>query len=399
MFCGLLFCFSATAEEAVKEVEKPEKTAEKMLNPKIMAMADNTWLKMSPERNAKGRQYCGPCYGGGKLFYFGGGHFSWPYNDVELYDLATDAWEQVTKPEVPPECEERFRNPKTATSGEVVRDCSKIAAERASPSGAPYMGGHTYQYTSWDPVRERFFLPYRQCGTWEFDPAARKWENILNIFEEPRPKTPHNLGGGLMGGIHSTFVPQLGKPVAVITQRSRGIHVFDYEAKAWKLHKPLPKALTSMELYSTYVDEWKAHLFSLNKWKETTGAFMKVDLAAGTATAIESPKDMVQCHAVSYDSANKVVMVMPRVDIPESRTDTVAVWALDVKTLKWTEMKPEGTPKGNNIAMWAPLWYDAAHNAHIFLNNVGRGATFQGGKTETWAYRYKRAEEKKEGDE
>ena len=78
---------------------------------------------------------------------------------------------------------------------------------------------------------------------------------------------------------------------------------------------------------------------------------------------------------------------------------TVATWALDVKAMTWTEMKPDGpTPTGqkNMIGFWAPLWYDPDHNVHLFLNVVSRGANYQGGKTETWAYRYKQAE-KEEG--
>ncbi len=40
--------------------------------------------------------------------------------------------------------------------------------------------------------------------------------------------------------------------------------------------------------------------------------------------------------------------------------------------------------------MEQPVPNDAAHNAHIFLNVINRGAKYEGGKTETWAYRYKR---------
>jgi hypothetical protein len=348
------------------------------LNPRVVAMADNTWLNLKPERNPKGRAYSGPCFGGGKLFYFGGGHFSYTYNDVELFDPVTNTWKKTTKPERP--------------AGEKVQEWHKAAGEGASPSGAPYIT-HTYQYTSWDPLRKKFLVPLRQCGTWEFDPAEAKWENIFNVFKDPPPKSPHNLGAGVMAGIHSAFVPELGKPAMVITQRTRGIYTFDYASGSWKLHKPLPKALTGLELYSTYVDEWKAHLFAGARWRKKQPEFTRVDLAAGTAEVIRAPESIGQCHAVAYDSANKVVIAMPVVATPAKSGKTVATWALDVKTMKWTEMKPAGPPKGRMIGTWAPLWYDAAHNAHIFLNAVDRGAKYEGGKTETWAYRYKGAAE------
>ncbi len=345
------------------------------LNPRLLAMEDNTWLNLKPERTPKSRTYTGNCFGGGKFYYFGGGHFGYHKNDVELYDPATNVWTRVTEPELP--------------EGE-YSDWVRTASKRAAPSGAPYVGGHTYQYTSWDPVRKRFFLPYRQCGVWEFDPEKAKWENIFSVFADPKPSTPHDMGPGTMAGIHSAFEPGLGKPVTVITHRATGLYVFDYEKKEWVKHKPLPKGLGT-ELYSTYVDEWKAHLFANNGWKKGKTHFTRVDLVAGTSKLIESPEEMGKgglCMALSYDRANNVVVVMPRV----KKDSTVSVWTLDVETLKWTEMKPAGErPKGTNTGKWAPLWYDPDHNVHLFLNNASRGAKFQGGRTETWAYRYKRA--------
>ncbi len=344
------------------------------LNPRVVAMNDNTWLKMSAENNPRSRMYSSPWFADGKLYYFGGGHFSYTYNDVEVYDLAGNAWKKITKPERPAE-------------GKGHSDWGRIASEQASPSGAPYVT-HTYQYGCWDPARERFFLPFRQSGVWEFDPGAAKWDNVLNVFTDPRPKTPHDLGFGLMAGIHSSFSPELGKPVTVVTWKARGFYLFDHEKKAWVRHKPLPKILNGAELYSTYVPEWKAHLM-VRGGKQAI--FYRVDLAAGTAEKLECPADIKRCMALAYDSAAKTVIVMPMVDLPGKGPNTVSVWALDPEKLKWTDLKTTGAPKGNNIGKWAPLWYDAAHNAHIFLNTNGRGATYQGGSTGTWCYRYKRA--------
>ncbi len=41
----------------------------------------------------------------------------------------------------------------------------------------------------------------------------------------------------------------------------------------------------------------------------------------------------------------------------------------------------------------APLWFDADHSVFMFLNNVNHGARYEGGITETWAYRYKEVDE------
>lgn len=80
----------------------------------------NTWIQLSPtpttqwapstlydctgraERNSPfGRAFSGSAMGGGKLFYWGGGHQSYPGNDVIFYDIATNQW--VPDP-VQPDC-------------------------------------------------------------------------------------------------------------------------------------------------------------------------------------------------------------------------------------------------------------------------------------------------------
>jgi len=73
-------------------------------------------------------------------------------------------------------------------------------------------------------------------------------------------------------------------------------------------------------------------------------------------------------------------------------TQTVQPWALDVATLRWRELPPAPWPKGQCTGNWAKLWYDPRHNVHLFINDVKRDRRelFDGGVTETWAYRYKK---------
>jgi RNA polymerase sigma factor (sigma-70 family) len=348
------------------------------LNPRILAMEDNTWLRMNPDRDPRSRPSAGACFGGGVLFYFGSGGKSGSYNDVELYDPRTDTWTQVTSPEPTP-------------TGEGVVEGGPTARQGASPSGAPY-ATHTFQYTSWDPARKKFFLPLRDRGTWEFDPATAKWKNVFNVFTEPRPKCPHDLGPGLMAGIHSTFVPALGAPVVVVTHTpNRGIHLLDRETRTWKAQAPLPEALSAKELYSTYVEPWRAHLFVVGGKQ---AAFFKVDLVAGTAEPVEHPPEIERCQALAYDSASSVVVIVPAIDLPPkwgAGSRTISTWALDVNSMKWTDMNPAGPlPTGAGTGLHAPLWYDAAHNVHVFVNCVGRGPEGRTGLTETWCYRFRK---------
>lgn len=76
---------------------------------------------------------------------------------------------------------------------------------------------------------------------------------------------------------------------------------------------------------------------------------------------------------------------------------TVVPWVLDIGTGKWTRPDPQKPwppkpwPQGQATGSWAKLWYDADHNVHLFVNDVKRDRQelFDGGVTETWAYRYR----------
>ncbi|KKL88921.1 hypothetical protein LCGC14_1919840, partial [marine sediment metagenome] len=73
-----------------------EAPAGRKLNPKILALGDNAWLKMDPLREPEGRNFSGACWGdwgeGGRAFYFGGAHFSYKYDDVAFYDPVANTW-------------------------------------------------------------------------------------------------------------------------------------------------------------------------------------------------------------------------------------------------------------------------------------------------------------------
>jgi hypothetical protein len=99
----------------------------------------------------------------------------------------------------------------------------------------------------------------------------------------------------------------------------------------------------------------------------------------------------------SYDGANRVVIALADRQI-DKRRRTVVPWALDVATLEWTDLDPpKPWPEGQTTGRWTRLWYDADHNVHLFVNDVKRDRQelFDGGVTETWAYRYKQTRRQK----
>jgi hypothetical protein len=362
----------ATAANA-DEPTPPKPDTESAPNPELLAIPDNSWLNLNPKGIAFARMYSGCCAGAGYVWYFGGAHRSYKGNDVQLFDPRVNAWIQATKPEWP---EVGSPDWKSMVSG-------GGSTSRLSPLGHPYTE-HTYQQVCWQPDREKFFIVLVSSGTWEFDPSRRKWIHLINRFNdksEPRGTWAQN---------HVLYEPALKAPVLFCGSKTQGIYKFDHTGRKWQPLHDLPDGLAWNEFYSTHVPEWKQHLISTMK-----RGFFQLDVVKGKLTPIESPEAISGCQSLSYDSANHVVVALARKSLTD-RKATVIPWVLDVKTMKWTELTPpQPWPEGQATGRWTKLWYDALHNVHILVNDVRRDREelFDGGVTETWAYRYKRVED------
>jgi hypothetical protein len=345
--------------------------AKPLLDPQVMAMSDNSWLNLRPAGMAYARMYSGCCRGGGLLWYFGGAHRGYKGNDVQLYDPRANAWIQATEPEWP---EVGSADWKAMTGGGGT-------TTRLSPTGRPYTE-HTYQQVCWQPERKRFFVVLVSSGTWEFDPVERRWIHLINRFEdrsEPR---------GVWAQNHVLYEPVLRAPVLICGTTKPGIYTFDHEKREWTRLGERPEELAWNEFYSTYVPDWKCHLISTMK-----SGFFEFDVVEREVTPIDAPDALARCQSLSYDRADRVVIALGQERLSERR-QTVVPWALDVKTLMWTELSPpKPWPEGQTTGRWAKLWYDAGHNVHLFVNDVRRDRRelFDGGVTETWAYRYRRS--------
>lgn len=337
----------------------------------LLKMPDNSWLDLQPKGTAYARMYSGCCAGGGYVWYFGGAHRGYKGNDVQLYDPRANQWIQATEPEWP---EVGSRDWKAMVSGGGT-------TFHLSPTGRPYTE-HTYQQVCWQPERKRFFIVLASSGTWEFDPAARDWFHLINRFQdrsEPRGTWAQN---------HVLYEPALHTPVLICGSAKTGVFQFDHGKRGWVRRGERPVDLAWNEFYSTYVPPWKCHLISTMK-----KGFFKYDVSANRLASLESPEALVRCQSLSYDAANRVVIALAPSQI-DKRTKTVVPWALDIETLQWTELNPpKPWPKGQATGRWAKLWYDAEHNVHLFVNDVKRDRQelFDGGVTETWAYRYKQS--------
>jgi len=141
------------------------------------------------------------------------------------------------------------------------------------------------------------------------------------------------------------------------------------------------------EFYSTYVADWKCHLITTAK-----KGWFKFDVPARKLTPVQAPEALQGRQSLSYDAPNHVVIALADRKVSRYR-QTVTPWALDVRTMKWSELKPGGSaPVGQAAGRWNTLWYDRDHNVHLLINFVRRDREelYDGGVTETWAYRYRK---------
>ncbi len=342
---------------------------EPTLNQRLRSMPENSWLNLKPKGMAYARMYSGCCAGGGYLWYFGGAHRAYKGNDVQLFDPRGNEWIQATQPEWP----------KVGSADWKAMTSGGGRTTQLSPSGHPYTE-HTYQQVCWQPDRRRFFVVLVSSGTWEFDPQERKWIHLINRFDDPiEPR-------GTWAQNHVLFDAALQAPVLFCGSKNQHVYKFEHKQRKWQRLAELPRELAWNEFYSTYVPAWKQHLITTMK-----KGFFKLDVSTSKLTPIEIPDALAGCQSLSFDSANNLVVALARKPL-DKRRRTVVPWVLDVNEMIWTEMAPpKPWPGGQATGSWTKLWYDAQHNVHLFVNDVKRDRkqVFDGGITETWAYRYK----------
>jgi len=344
-------------------------------NGKLTAMPGNTWLRLKPKGMARARTYSGACMGDGLLWYFGGAHRGYKGNDVQLYDPRAGEWIQATEAQWP-----------TVGSADWKAMVSGGGSTRSlSPTGRPYTE-HTYQQVCWQPRRRRFFIVLVSSGTWEFDPLRREWVHLIDRFKD-RKADPR----GSWANNHVLWEPSYSAPVLTTGTGEAAMYRFDHAKRRWRRLGATPEALKWNEFYSTYVADWNCHLISTAR-----KGWFRFDVPARKLTPVEAPDALRGRQSLSYDAANHVVIALARTKVDRHR-QTVSPWALDVKTMKWSELRPPGpAPVGQATGRWNTLWYDRDHNVHLLINFVRRDREelYDGGVTETWAYRYKQAPRK-----
>lgn len=348
--------------------------------PSLTELADNTWQRAMPVASQRyiprsatpsdvletqaepvGRSYSGCFYlPSGKVFYFGGAHGSYPGNDVEVYDIAANAWTQQYKPEV---C--------ALSDGACNGLYSYGRTSAKTPLGRPYCA-HVYQQFAWDPVAQKFIGTFGS-RTWAYEPVAKTWTELLSSY-------PGSTGGDI--STLQMFAYDLDLQSVLFAQtatEARGL--YKWTGSAWQFVVDFPADINAawLALYSTYIPDLHVHLVTGNTqtWKFQAPTLTWTPVAALPANV----KDF------DYDTRNKVVIAVGRDTVSNL---PVTMWAYDPVTDVWTSLNVNAPAPMQNL--WSGglqlLRYDSTTNLFIYLAATAGGGN-NGGTVQTWGYRYK----------
>jgi len=380
--------------------------------------------------------YSGCCIGDGKLWFFGGGHGAYKYNDVELYDVAANRWDRMTEREAWTE----VKGAEGMGGGWGVG----VPSHKLRP-----LGQHTYQQVCWVPERKKF-LAVLSPGTWEFDPVTKQWVCLAGIhagklagkagplapakhervkmgrssfgynvtvwrtqdgrevvqpnrrdplgWQTPDGKKVTDVGtfspGFQTGGGLVIYDAALKKPLCFDGGRAEGraLWAFDFKKMAWEklMFVAIPRSVRN---YAAAGLPKGSHLVTSGK-----GKWWLLNPSKRELKPLENVPEPLKdrgCQSLTYDTTNKVVLILTRTVV--GKEGKYPVYALDVWTFDPAAKKfaKQPTPPGPRptsrgpIAQWATFWYDPAHNAGIFLAQLGQGG-HEGQPCQTWGYRYKR---------
>jgi hypothetical protein len=374
-----------------------------------------------------GRSYSGIHRGAGKLLYFGGGHGSYAGNDVELYDLATNLWEQQYQPEdwvvrmtflarvalenttspfrwegkpnpgftpidglLPPPLKfvwhagaERMWIWDTVTFRVAVCPADVLALSKIgggstsglmSPLGRPYTL-HTYQMFTWDPGRKVFLAVLQGYGTLAYDLVTKAWTPLAGPYSPDKRKAPEGRDVHTWGFLQ----PGAGElPTLVVTSGDdRGVWRLGTDDR-WKLSGGNPSNQYDY-VYSCYVDSWRAHLvYCWRRW-------WRLDARTAIWTVLDGPAPGV-VDSFDYDSANDVVVGVDHGKEGEPDPGPVLCWVMSCSTGAWSQVTPSGPvpPKtGGSPGLGPMLAYDPERKRFVYLqvDDLQMGSTVP---TKTW---------------
>jgi hypothetical protein len=301
-------------------------------------------------------------YGGGWLFYFGGGHGSHPGNDVELYDVGANTWTQATEMEDWREYKNWTHAPKEQLASAANIGGGSNAMGVTSPKGRPLVL-HTYQMQAWVPEDKLFYQIVRGLGLWTFDPAKREWKEVTKSL--PGISDVHTAG--------LVYDPELKTLVMIVSAgNDNGVHLWDRDKKAWAKKADCPDRNWS-EVHAAYDSARKLHVVRSGK----RNMWWTLNASTWQAKTIAS-LDCGESTSVDYDPETKSVLCLKKANTAAAGAPA-ALWAYDAEKDAWAEAKMAGAaPTG--FCAWGLLNYDPEDKCHLLLNLLSVGGGMTGGQ-------------------
>jgi len=398
----------------------------------------NTWINLNPtprtrwfpaslydctttmnRGNPAGRSYSGSMYGAGKIAYWGGGHASYPGNDTDLYDIATNQWIPDT---VQPDClapccttDGRCDNYPVGsacpnepyTPGCLAGSCVITGGPEASKPafrcaggtrggllcsqdsdctgggtctiGIPTPGthcttcrpytGHTYQRHTFNPIRGKF-LHVVASGTWEWDMATREWTWLSG----PPPQ------GADFSNRMMAWDPVRARPLYVSAGGPNvGVFSFDYATDVWTKRNSHSFVANWSDVFGFWDDRASKLVVATKtggpiRWQlydpaGGTGASAWTEITANVPADLKAwcGDGLRPCFtsSITYDATNQRTIVLG-----QDPGDVPVLWAYDAVGDSWQKLVTSGAPPGgNNLGYPNHLHYDPGTGA-IFLVNV-----------------------------
>lgn len=387
---------AAEAPIATSPILTPAAKDEKpRLNPKLAALADNTWVNLGLPWRGGGE--AGPFtydskhrfifkYGGcgDVLSWYAGVDYAakgWTKNDFYSngcwgLDPAAGQW-KIIRPFDPAFPKDR---PANGCSRGHCYDSKRGLLWMYGGAASHGGGGDLWSLWTYDAGADKFELaappppPRKTSKTMLYDPF-----NDLIVFTSGNPTWVFHCDTRKWEGRSTPGAPGTG---------SYNAAAFDLESKKVVLPLAQPTGRKSKEskpdtrttFWKPIRNEFVEHVFATWTYDAAANQWEKLDLKGE-----ESPAPRFR-HGVAYDALNKVVILV------SGSTDTWGelgkkdqafhdVWVLDLKARKWTEMKPAGEAPNNRAGDCRQFCYDPEQNAAVFQPPNGS----------VYAYRYKSA--------
>jgi hypothetical protein len=340
------------------------------------------------------RSFSGLAAGDGVVLSFGGGHAGHPGNDLDLYSFESNAWTIPYAPECP--------EPGTPTHRQVRG--GGVATRGISPQGRPWVH-HTYQNTTYDPVRKRFIFVGGE-GTWSFDVAQRAWKLLVQRDRDGGPTW------GSTGAM--VYDPAHERMVAIVSNSAnnarRGVYYFDLKHDRWAYAAAFP-SVDGYSFATKYVSAasvprlreaivllapvvpgggvpklWRLNL-DTNGWKEVT--------SFGTADDPAAPAGSIPTGGANwdYDSRNNrvVFLATPREASADRPARPAHTWTWDPEKDVWEQLPAADIRPGVPGRARYSFVYEPRYNAFLYVEvkslYCGVMGVSCGGPTTIWLYR------------